>query len=85
MVEKLHVRAADWHEANGSPTLTMSASWTPRSRDRCAKLIATIMLRTYNEGKVSTIERWLTTLGDTAVKDCPLLRRDRRLGHKLAR
>jgi LuxR family maltose regulon positive regulatory protein len=42
-------------------------------QDRCARLVTTLVLQTYNAGQMSTVERWLTALGDSAVERYPPL------------
>ena len=73
IVPKLHLRAADWYEANGSPALAVEHLLHTNERDRCAQLVTTLVLPTYNLGQLSTVERWLSALGDVAIEAYPPL------------
>ena len=70
-ITKLHLRAADWYEANGSPTLAVEHLLNTSDRDRCARLVAEVMVPAYQVGRISTVQRWLTSLGDSAVEGYP--------------
>ena len=72
-ITKLHLRAADWYEANGSPTLAVEHLLNTSDRDRCARLVAEVMVPAYQVGRISTVQRWLTSLGDSAVEGYPPL------------
>ena len=69
----LHIRAADWYEANGSPALAIEHVMNTPERERCVRLVARMALPTYQAGHAATVQRWLSTLGDDAVKDYPPL------------
>ena len=71
VIPKLHLRAADWYEANGSPGLAVEHLLHTSERDRCIKLAASLMLEIYNLGQVSMLERWLSALGDVAIEAYP--------------
>jgi LuxR family maltose regulon positive regulatory protein len=43
------------------------------ARDRCVQLAAALLLPTYQAGQMSTVRRWLTTLGDSAAEQYPPL------------
>ena len=73
IVPKLHLRAADWYEANGSPALAVEHLLHTNERERCVQLVATLVLPTYNLGQLSTVERWLSALGDAAIEAYPPL------------
>jgi LuxR family maltose regulon positive regulatory protein len=68
VVTKLHLRAADWYQANGSRPLAIEHLLNTPEQDRCAQLVAEQLLGTYYLGQVSTVQRWLSTLGDAAVE-----------------
>ncbi len=71
---ELHVRAADWYEANGSPALALEHLITSNGhQDRCVQLATQLLLPTYKAGHVSTVQRWLTALGDPAIERFPPL------------
>ena len=40
VVAKLHLRAADWYQANGSPVLALEHLLNTSERDRAAQLVA---------------------------------------------
>ena len=73
VIVKLHLRAADWYETNRSPTLALEHLLNTTERDRCVELVTQLALPTYQAGQMSTVQRWLSTLGDSAVKKYPPL------------
>ncbi|HET6651398.1 MAG TPA: LuxR C-terminal-related transcriptional regulator [Nocardioides sp.] len=74
LIMKLHLRAADWYEANGSPALALEHLLTTTTqRDRCVQLVTQLAIPTYKAGHMSTVQRWLTALGDPAIEDFPPL------------
>ena len=42
-------------------------------RDRCVQLVTELVLPTYQAGQMSTVQRWLSALGDSAIEDYPPL------------
>jgi LuxR family maltose regulon positive regulatory protein len=72
-IMKLHLRAADWYESNGSPGLAVEHLLSTAERDRCVQLVARLALLTYQSGHMSTLERWISTLGPEVVEDYPPL------------
>jgi len=73
VITKLHLRAADWYETNGSPALAVEHLLNTGERDRCAQLVTGLVLPTYNAGHMSTVQRWLSALGDSATEAYPPL------------
>lgn len=73
LVPKLHLRAADWYETNGSPTSAVEHLLHTDERDRCVQLVATIVMTTYEAGNISTVQRWLASLGDAVIAQYPPL------------
>ncbi len=73
LAPKLHLRAADWYEANGSPTSAVEHLLNTDERDRCVQLVTTIVMPTYEAGNISTVQRWLAALGDDAIAQYPPL------------
>ena len=72
-VMKLHLRAADWYQSNGSPARAVEHLLNTTERDRCVQLVTELILPTYQAGKMSTVQRWLATLGDRAIEGYPPL------------
>ncbi|MET0662408.1 MAG: LuxR C-terminal-related transcriptional regulator, partial [Ilumatobacteraceae bacterium] len=72
-VTKLHLRAADWYESNGSPAMALEHLLNTPERDRCVQLVTALALPTYQAGQISTVQRWLAELGDEAVESYPPL------------
>ena len=70
---KLHLRAADWYESNGSPAMAVEHLLNTTERDRCVQLVTQLVLPTYQAGQMSTVQRWLSALGDSAIEDYPPL------------
>jgi LuxR family maltose regulon positive regulatory protein len=73
VITKLHLRAADWYESNGSPALALEHLLHTTERDRCTALMTKLVLSTYGAGQISTVQRWLSTIGDTSVEAYPPL------------
>jgi LuxR family transcriptional regulator, maltose regulon positive regulatory protein len=73
VIMKLHLRAADWYESNGSPAMAIEHLLDTTERDRCVQLVAQLVLPTYQAGQMSTVQRWLSALGDAAIEDYPPL------------
>jgi len=72
-VMKLHLRAADWFESNGSPAMAVEHLLNTTERDRCAQLVSQLVLPTYQAGQMSTVQRWIAALGQAAVEAYPPL------------
>jgi LuxR family maltose regulon positive regulatory protein len=72
-ITKLHLRAADWYQANGSPALALEHLLNTTERDRCVQLVTQLVLPTYKAGHMSTVQRWLSALGDPAIEKYPPL------------
>ena len=72
-VAMLHLRAADWYEANGSPAMAVEHLLLTTERDRGVQLVTQLFLPTLLAGQLSTVQRWLSTLGDAAIETCPPL------------
>ena len=73
IVMKLHLRAADWYEANGSPAMALEHLLNTNERDRCVQLVTALVLPTYQAGQMSTVQRWLSALGDSTIEEYPPL------------
>ena len=73
LVAKLHLRAADWYESNGVPGLALEHLLNTAERDRCVQLLTALVLQTYQVGNMTTVQRWLTALGESAVQGHPPL------------
>jgi LuxR family transcriptional regulator, maltose regulon positive regulatory protein len=73
IVMTLHGRAADWYESNGSPAMAVEHLLNTTERDRCVQLVTQLALPTYQAGQMSTLQRWLSVLGDSAIEEYPPL------------
>jgi LuxR family transcriptional regulator, maltose regulon positive regulatory protein len=73
VIIKLHLRAADWYESNGSPALALEHLLRTSERDRCVQLLTQLALPTYQSGQLVTVQRWLSTLGQAVVEEYPPL------------
>ncbi len=73
MVDVLHLRAADWYESNGSPAMAVEHLLRTAERHRAAQLATELSQALYNAGRLSTLQRWLVTLGDEAIAAWPPL------------
>ncbi len=72
-IMKLHLGAADWYEANGSPALALEHLLNTTERERCVELVTQLVLPTYSAGQLSTVRRWLAALGDATISEHPSL------------
>ena len=72
-VTGLHRRAAGWYEANGSSAMAIEHLLLAEERERCVQLVSRLFLPTFLAGQLSTVERWLSALGATAIEGCPPL------------
>jgi LuxR family maltose regulon positive regulatory protein len=73
VIMKLHLRAADWYESNGSAVTALEHLLHTTERDRSVRLMTELTLATYEAGQISTVQRWLSTVGDAAVEAHPPL------------
>jgi LuxR family maltose regulon positive regulatory protein len=73
LVAKLHLRAADWYEANGLAGLALEHLLETAERDRCVHVLSDLLRPTYQAGNVSTVQRWLAAVGESAVRNYPPL------------
>lgn len=72
-IAKLHLRAADWFESNGSPALALEHLLNTNERDRCCQLVTSLGLATFQTGQISTVQRWLNALGEQVIEQYPPL------------
>jgi LuxR family maltose regulon positive regulatory protein len=73
VIMKLHLRAADWYEANGSAVTALEHLLHTTERDRSVRLMTELTLPIYEAGQISTVQRWLSTVGEEAVQAYPPL------------
>jgi LuxR family maltose regulon positive regulatory protein len=73
VVMKLHLRAADWYEARGSPATALEHLLSTSERERCVHLVTELALSTYQAGQMSTVQRWLSAIGAADVESYPPL------------
>jgi LuxR family maltose regulon positive regulatory protein len=73
IITTLHLRAADWYESHGSPALALEHLLLTTDCSRCVRSVTALMLPTYQAGQMSTVQRWLATLGSSAIEDYPPL------------
>jgi LuxR family maltose regulon positive regulatory protein len=73
VIMTLHQRAADWYEANGSPTLALEHLLQTTCWDRSLRLATALALPTINAGQLLTFQRWLRTIGDANIERHPPL------------
>jgi LuxR family maltose regulon positive regulatory protein len=73
VIMKLHLRAADWYESNGSSVTALEHLLHTTERDRSLRLMTELTLPTYQAGQISTVQRWLSTVGGAAVEAYPPL------------
>lgn len=71
--EDLHERAASWFLANEMPERALEHLLLLPDHSASAQLATQLAVPMYASGRLSTLERWLDTLGDVAVEDHPPL------------
>jgi LuxR family maltose regulon positive regulatory protein len=64
LVPDLHLRAADWYEANGQPEVTIDHAQAAGDADRVARLVAALAFPAYASGRVETARRWFRWFED---------------------
>ena len=84
-IPKLHLRAADWYESNGSPAMALEHLFNTPELERCVQLLTALVLPTYSAGHMSTVQRWLSMLGDSDIEKYPPLAVLAGVGHGLDR
>lgn len=72
-VSALHLRAADWYEANGTPSLAVEHLLLAEDRERCIRLVAEIAMPTYRGGQLDMVRRWIAALGPSIAAEHPPL------------
>ena len=55
----LHLRAADWAEANGQPEMALAHAQAGGDADRATALILTLAQPTWASGRIDTVLRWM--------------------------
>lgn len=73
LIEKLHLRAADWFEAHGSLSMAVDHLLMTPEKDRCAQLVASLVPATYSAGEIATVQRWMSALGESTITAYPPL------------
>jgi LuxR family maltose regulon positive regulatory protein len=64
MIATLNRRAADWLEANGKPEEALHHAFASGSPERAARILTTIVMPAYNNGRVAEVEGWLARFDD---------------------
>jgi LuxR family maltose regulon positive regulatory protein len=67
LVRVLHRRAADWFQGHGDPESALEHSLAARDLDRVASIITEIALPAYYDGRITSVERWLSHFEDPAL------------------
>lgn len=73
LADDLRVRAAGWYEANGSPARAVEQLLATGERERATRLVTRVVMSLFQAGQISTIDRWLSVLGDEAIHRHPPL------------
>jgi LuxR family maltose regulon positive regulatory protein len=69
LIPRLHARAAAWCEANGLAELAIDHAQAAGDVDRVARLVASLVFRTYAGGRVETPLRWFRWFEDQGLVD----------------
>ncbi|WP_338748138.1 helix-turn-helix transcriptional regulator [Janibacter alittae] len=73
IVGELHLRAAEWFEANGHPHWAVDHLLAAGKSARAASLIAATAVPAYAQGDFTVISRWLSTIEDAVIRASPPL------------
>ena len=73
VVRSLHGRAASWYVAAGEPQEAVEHLLATEEHDRTAELVSATAPIAWQSGEVTTVQRWLTTLGDDRIAAHPRL------------
>jgi len=73
VIATLHQRAADWYEANGSPTLALEHLLHTTDWDRTVRLATALALPMQQTGQLPTLQRWFRSIGDANIERYPPL------------
>lgn len=73
LIPVLHARAAQWYQAHDSAVMAIEHLLQLPDVTRPAELISAVGRPTYGAGEMATVQRWLATLGETAVLAYPPL------------
>ena len=73
VVEQLHTRAADWYEQNSGDAYAVEHLLLTRHRKRVVRAVSRLALPTYESGHVTTVQRWLRSIGDDTIGGYPPL------------
>ncbi|HEU0181110.1 MAG TPA: LuxR C-terminal-related transcriptional regulator, partial [Agromyces mariniharenae] len=72
-VARLHIAAATWYEEHGLAAQAIEHLLAAGDRTRAARLVAALARPTYLAGQVTVVTRWLSELGDAAIRAYPPL------------
>ena len=72
-VQCLHLRAARWWAAAGSPERTIEHARAGGDLTIAADLLISGLPQAYNKGRLHAIERWMSELGDETIERNPVL------------
>jgi LuxR family maltose regulon positive regulatory protein len=73
LIPTLHLRAADWYESNGMREMALEHLMLTGEKRRSVALVTELALPTFLAGQIATVLRWLSALGDDAIKAYPPL------------
>ena len=69
LVTELHTRAATWYEVNGPAEVAVDHAQAAGDADRVARLVASLVFRTYAGGRIDTVRRWLAWFEERGLVD----------------
>ena len=73
VITKLHLRAADWYESNGSPAMAVEHLLNTDERDRCVQLVTTWSCPPTRPATSPPCSGGSPTLGDATIAQYPPL------------
>ncbi len=73
LAEELHLRAADWLEANGQPDAAVEHLLCTSARRRTVKLLVRAVPEARGRGQQDRVEGWFDRLDEQAISDAPVL------------
>jgi LuxR family transcriptional regulator, maltose regulon positive regulatory protein len=73
VIEKLHLRAADWYEGHGMPALAIEHLLSTVERGRAAQLVCQIYRSAYSAGQRWAVVGWVSSFSDADIERYPPL------------
>ncbi|REJ04826.1 LuxR family transcriptional regulator [Microbacterium bovistercoris] len=70
---RLHLAAAEWYESAGMPSEAIDQLLSAGERERSVRMVAERAQSAYQAGQIAALERWMSALGEKAIRSYPPL------------